>query len=475
MSYQEVYKRNLKIYIQIISQFLLKTKQGYIEKVKDAIVPLTFKIPRKIQKKDFLNEGKIPIIDQGQSFIAGYTDDDLALIKNVPIVIFGDHTRAIKYIDFPFAQGADGVKMLIPKKEYLPEFFFFQMQSVDLESRGYSRHYKYLLEHKVVGVKNANLQKNIVLFLRHLEKNELKSNTYFNLETELRIASLQNSSLKIAVVSNNNKNEESMIQELRQAILREAVSGKLVPQDPNDEPASQLLKQVKIEKEKLIKNGKIGKDKELPLITEKEVPFEIPAGWVWARLGEITTKIGSGSTPLGGKKIYEKTGIQFIRSQNVWDTGLELDDVVYIKEEIHKKMDGTRVFQGDILLNITGASIGRTCVVPSNFNEGNVSQHVSIIRIALPSITRFIHFFLQSSYLQSRIMDVQVGVSREGLSKKNMELFVIPIPPLSEQNRITQKLDYLTKVCTELENKVKENQNNSKILMEAVLNEALVS
>jgi type I restriction enzyme S subunit len=268
---------------------------------------------------------------------------------------------------------------------------------------------------------------------------------------------------------------EGYVQELRQAILQKVILGKLVPQDPNDEPASAFLKKIKFEKDKLIEEKKLKKEKILPPISSEEFPYEAPNGWSWVRLGEITTKIGSGSTPRGGKNVYTKTGIPFIRSQNVWNTGLRLDDVVHITEEINKKMEGTKVFPGDILLNITGASIGRTCIVPEEFKEGNVSQHVSIIRLISASITPFVHFFLLSSYLQKRIMDVQVGVSREGLSKKNMELFLIPIPPLSEQNRIIQKLDNLFKLCNSLEEKVKENQRYSEPLMEAVLKDALGS
>ena len=138
-------------------------------------------------------------------------------------------------------------------------------------------------------------------------------------------------------------------------------------------------------------------------------------------------------------------------------------------------MEGTKVLPGDILLNITGASIGRTCIVPENFKEGNVSQHVSIIRLVSSLVTSFVHFFLLSSYIQNRIMDVQVGISREGLSKKNMELFLIPIPPLSEQKRIIKKIDQLLMLCRVLEEKVKENQSYSEFMMEAVLKEAFAS
>lgn len=265
----------------------------------------------------------------------------------------------------------------------------------------------------------------------------------------------------------------NLIDRLREAILREAVSGQLVPQDPNEDSASALLHKIQFEKEQMVKDKRIKPDyKKLPPIADKEIPFETPPGWVWARLKEITTKIGSGSTPRGGKKIYEKDGIPFIRSQNVWNTGLELEDVAYIPDEIHKKMNATHVFPGDILLNITGASIGRTSIVSRDFKEGNVSQHVSIIRLVNPSVTKFIHFYLLSPYIQNRIMEVQVGISREGLSKKNMELFLIPLPPISEQYRIIDKLKKLLRSCKHLENTIKENEMNSELLMDAMLKEA---
>ena len=134
---------------------------------------------------------------------------------------------------------------------------------------------------------------------------------------------------KLSVVSSENLHlssniirDQEYIQKLRQAILREAVSGKLVPQNPEDEPSSEFLKRIKFEKEELIKEKRLNSEKTLPPISHEEFPYEIPKGWSWVRLGEISTKIGSGSTPRGGRNVYEKTGIPFIRSQNVWDTGL---------------------------------------------------------------------------------------------------------------------------------------------------------
>src|SRR5690554_679255 len=120
------------------------------------------------------------------------------------------------------------------------------------------------------------------------------------------------------------------------------------------------------------------------MVEKKLIPelrfSEFKDKWVEKRLGSLSSKIGSGKTPRGGDKVYQTEGIPFIRSQNVFDNGLYLDET-HIPEEVHKEMKGSKVLPNDILLNITGGSIGRSCVVPEYLKEGNVNQHVSIIRL----------------------------------------------------------------------------------------------
>ncbi|PGH71494.1 type I restriction endonuclease subunit S [Bacillus thuringiensis] len=247
---------------------------------------------------------------------------------------------------------------------------------------------------------------------------------------------------------------------LQELILDMAVRGKLVPQDLNDEPASVLLEKIKIKKEKLIKEKKIKKEKTLPPITEEEKPFELPKGWEWVRLQYLIEKIGAGSTPRGGRAVYVDAGIKFIRSQNVWNDGLYLKDIACITEEINNKMSGSIVKPNDLLLNITGASIGRCCIVPSTFDIGNVNQHVSIIRLVDDNDTlrHYLHYCLISNYIQKTIMSTQVGISREGLSISKLIEFKIPIPPLSEQKRIVEKVDRLMNFCEMLKKQLEKKQ-----------------
>ena len=240
---------------------------------------------------------------------------------------------------------------------------------------------------------------------------------------------------------------------LRELILTLAVQGKLVPQDPADEPASRLLQKIRAEKDRLIAEGKIKKGKLLAAITDEEKPFELPVGWEWVRLSALLQKIGAGSTPLGGREVYVSSGVKFLRSQNVWDEGLRLDGVAFIKPETHFRMAGTVVVANDLLFNITGASIGRCAVVPSDFDEANVSQHVTIIRAVLPEINAYLHKVLVSRHVQQTVMDVQVGVSREGLSIAKLGQFLIPLPPLAEQSRIVARVEELMRLCDALQAK----------------------
>lgn len=150
---------------------------------------------------------------------------------------------------------------------------------------------------------------------------------------------------------------------------------------------------------------------------EDEIPFELPEGRAWCRLHSLSIKIGAGSTPSGGAAVYTTSGIKFIRSQNVYDDGLVLDDVAYISEEINQKKSGSIVKSKDILLNITGGSIGRCVLVPDDFDIANVNQHVMIIRLADLELRKYIHSVITSSYIQEQILSKQVGSGRGGLRK----------------------------------------------------------
>lgn len=290
-------------------------------------------------------------------------------------------------------------------------------------------------------------------------------------EQELLISKIENVEIKNEYVSSELTNQLNLVKQLRQSFLREAMQGKLVSNDTKDgKTGAELLAEIQAEKEKLIKEKKIKKSKPLPPISEEEIPFEIPENWVWCKVDDISSKIGSGSTPKGSN--YSLKGIPFFRSQNIYNNEIILEDIKYIDEAVQRKMIGTQVIANDLLLNITGGSLGRCALIPNDFKEGNVSQHVCILRGILVN-HKYYHFLIISKYFQNLIFLSTTGAGREGLPKYNLEQFLIPLPPLEIQERIVSKLDELMQFCDQLEISVKDCQKLNEQLLQQVLREAL--
>lgn len=180
------------------------------------------------------------------------------------------------------------------------------------------------------------------------------------------------------------------------------------------------------------------------------------------KLKDITTKIGSGATPSGGKQSYKTTGIALIRSLNVFDLNFSYDELAYINDEQAKKLNNVTIEPDDILLNITGASVARCCILPKNLLPARVNQHVSIIRInkglANPY---FIQYLLVSPYYKQKLLSIaQGGATREALTKESIENFEIIIP----KSKNTQ--DKIAKILSNYDDLIGNNNKRIKILEE---------
>ena len=175
----------------------------------------------------------------------------------------------------------------------------------------------------------------------------------------------------------------------------------------------------------------------------------IPKNWQLTKLKYLTRKIGSGVTPKGGATVYLEKGIPILRSQNIHFSGINLEDVAYIPEETHAEMSSTKVLPGDVLLNITGASIGR-CNYWRDNTEANVTQHVCIVRPNSLVATEYLYYFLSSAFGQHQIDLNQNGISREGLNYADLSSFLVLLPPIQEQQRIISTLKQKTGVVPNL-------------------------
>ncbi|MFH0875565.1 MAG: restriction endonuclease subunit S [archaeon] len=175
------------------------------------------------------------------------------------------------------------------------------------------------------------------------------------------------------------------------------------------------------------------------------------------RLKDVSTKIGSGITPRGGHTIYIKSGIALIRSMNVLLNEFKEDGLAHISNEIDETMKTTRVMKNDVLLNITGASIGRVCVVPESILPANVNQHVCIIRTVERLNPNYLSYYLSNPNFQKFIMSSESGATRQALTKEKIEKFLIPLPSRDIQDKIVQNLNKKRTKIIELREIIEDN------------------
>ena len=258
-------------------------------------------------------------------------------------------------------------------------------------------------------------------------------------------------------------------EQLKKSILQYAIQGKLVAQDENDEPAEVLYTKIQAEKQKLIKEGKIKKDKPLPPITEDEIPFSIPPTWKWVRLGEIVKYIQRGKSP-------EYTDIKKVpvisQKCNQWN-GLDISSVKFITERSLYNYNQERyLLTNDLLLNSTGTgTVGRVGIYYENLNPYHIAvadSHVTVVRPLWVS-SKYLYNFFASPYIQLNIENLCDGSTNQiELALQTVKKILIPLPPLEEQHRIVAKVNNLLDACGRLSNPLtyKTQENKSPITNE---------
>lgn len=278
--------------------------------------------------------------------------------------------------------------------------------------------------------------------------------SYPNIIEQQKIADFLDEKSKIFDEAISKK--EQLISKLelaKQSLISEVVTGKLKVVEQNSK-----LQTIKREQNELKPSG-------------VEWLGDIPKDWQVKKLKYFTTKITSGSTPLGGSETYLDEGIPLLRSQNVHFKGLSLDNVAYISNEVHNQMKRSQLQERDVLINITGASIGRVAYVPIGFENGNVNQHVCIIRINHKiAYYKYLSLFLSINYGQDQVFINQVGTSREGLSFEDLNNFIIVFPNFDEQQKISK---YLDEKLIHFDNTIEKTKQSITKLKEA--KEALIS
>lgn len=314
-------------------------------------------------------------------------------------------------------------------------------------------------------------------------KNEIKAKHILPLEIKLPSMQEQHRIVeRIQAVENDIVElDKEVIQQyeycknLRQSILQQAVEGKLCEQTPDDEPASVLLEKIKKEKGKLIKEGKIKKQKDLLPVPDEKKTFEIPNGWERCRLGEITEILRGSSPRPKGSPLYWSG----VKNENHWIT---ISDITafcknnYLKDTSeYLTQKGTQystyVSENDLIIAVSGSTTGKSCLTGIN---GYIYDGLACIRTIGNCVEHsYLYYYMQHMY--QKLNDSKIGSAFPNINTEVLKNMIFSLPPLQEQRRIVEKVDEFMSLCDKLENEVNKAQQYAAQLMESVLQEAFTT
>ena len=387
----------------------------------------------QIRSKEVLPTGKISVVSQGKDLIDGYCNDVSKKIDVLPLVMFGDHTRNVKYIDFEFVIGADGTKfhkILSCNSEYI--YYWMLYAAETLRNRGYARHYT-LLKECFIPLPPLQEQVRIVSKIKAIlplvEKYGCEENKRVSLDSAFPNL-------------------------LKKSILQEAVQGKLVPQDPADEPASILLDRIRAEKEQLIKAGKIKRDKHESVIFRRdnshyekrgseevciddEIPFEIPDTWEWCRIGSLLQV-----NPRNN--LSDDTDAGFVPMVLIKD-GFNNEHSFEERKWGKIKSGFTHFANNDVIVaKITPCFQNRKSAVianlPNGIGAGTTELHVLRDVTSQLCMQYILLLFKTNEFIKNGVKNFSGTAGQQRIGKDFISNYLIPLPPVKEQERIVNSV-----------------------------------
>jgi type I restriction enzyme, S subunit len=422
---------------------------------------------KKVQTKEVIDEGLYPVVDQGKVFIRGYCNDPNRVIHvSEPIILFGDHTRETKFIDFDFVVGADGVKLLQPLC-LDPLYYYLALRWLPLNSRGYGRHFK-LLRAAVIPLPPLAEQARIVAKVNELmtvcDRLEALLQERDTMQASLTRASLARFADAPAPADLNFLFHDSYTigpADFRKTVLNLAVQGKLVPQDPNDEPAETLNASLPSSLRAIA--DQVGARFALP--TERiENGDDLPTGWGIAQLQSIGIT-QTGTTPSKSQPHFTGSYIPFIKPGDIDGDNIDYENEGLSADGLNA---GRLIPKGSVIMVSIGGSIGKTAIVDRNVS---CNQQINSVTPAECVEPRFVLSAIRSRGFQEEVMSRAAQSTLPIISKSKWETIRIPIPPLAEQRRIVAKVDQLMALVDRLEAQLAASRATATSLMNAVVAE----
>ena len=373
---------------------------------------------------------KTPVLTAGKSFILGYTNETDNIFDDLPVIIFDDFTTESKFVDFPFKVKSSAMKILhINQDLVLPKYAFYLMQATEIDHDNHQRYWISTYSQEIISLPPLSEQIKII-------------------ETVENLFDLTQS------VETNSQNLKNSIKTTKSKILDLAIRGKLVPQDPNDEPASVLLERIRAEKEELIKQGKIKRDKKESVIFKGDdnsyyrltsdnkrydvsAPFDLPDCWEWTTFPTVAhVELGKTLDKVKNTGTY----YPYLRSVNVQWGYVDLSDVKEMKFE-PEEIERYTIKKNDLLI-CEGGDVGRCCVW--NKNESILYQNaIHRVRFYNSINCNFYMYFMMYLEAKGTLKRISNGVTIKHLTNTVLTNITIPLPPLAEQERIVNAVETL--------------------------------
>jgi type I restriction enzyme, S subunit len=384
-----------------------------IKKLGDVVDKLSLnKI--KIKQRDYLQQGKFPVVDQGQALVGGYfNDDNFVVPSEPPYIIFGDHTKVKKFINFKFIAGADGVKVLKPKSNIDPRFLYYAIHTIKIDDKGYARHFQ-LLEKSDIPLPPLPEQQAIVAKIEEL----------------------------LSELDNGKQQLQTALQQLkvyRQSLLKWAFEGKLTNTN--------------------VKEG------------------ELPDGWKWVKPEEIAIqeKYSIGIGPFGSNlKVsdYQPSGVPLIFVKNITRRDFSLAQRFISKDKL-KELYPHAVRPLDILITKMGDPPGDCAIYPESYPEAVITSDCLKLRVNEKVASRnFIYYVLQTQLIKRQFELITKGVAQKKISLQRFKSIEMPLPPLEEQQLIVDELESKLTICDNVEETIKLSLQQAETLRQSILKKA---
>ena len=397
-----------------------------IVSVEDACENLPVKY--KVQNRNYKKTGILPVVDQGADLIGGYTDElETSVTDSLPVIVFGDHTRAIKFIDFEFAAGADGIKVLAPNSCFVPPLFYRFIQSVKLPDKGYARHYQHLRSSRLA-LPPFNEQKRIADKLDTLLK---------------RVDACRDRLDRVPLI----------LKRFRQAVLIAATSGALTEdwREMNCHKVSANALSKSVRDAHFAAGGhKMGNAAAPTQDVHDLMPEMFPCNWDLHELRDLVRP----DRPITygilkpGPELAE--GIPYIRVADFPNDNLNVTTVRKTSSVIDYEFRRSRLLTGDILLSIRG-TVGRLVVIPPELEGANITQDSARLSIQQQINRDYVLWYLRSNIAQQRMKRSEKGVAVRGINIGDVRALQIALPSRDEQDEIVRRVEKLFTFADKLE------------------------